>query len=69
MSDQVIISIVGAVVSIVTVIVANWRTNRKVDNYHKEVNSKLSQLIVAEKKVSKQEGKQEEKNDQKKRGK
>lgn len=34
-------------------------TNKKVDDYHKETNSKLSQLVVAEKGVSFAEGKEQ----------
>lgn len=35
------------------------QTNQKVDEYHKETNSKLSQLVVAEKGVSYAEGKEQ----------
>lgn len=35
------------------------KTNTKVDEYHKETNSKLSQLVVAEKGVSFAEGKEQ----------
>lgn len=37
----------------------NKKTNTKVDELHKEVNSKLSQLVVAEKGQSHAEGKAE----------
>lgn len=40
------------------------QTNTKVDEYHKETNSKLSQLVVAEKGVSFAEGERQGKADQ-----
>lgn len=36
------------------------QTNTKVDEYHKEVNSKLSKLVVTEKALSFKEGAEEE---------
>lgn len=39
-------------------------TNQKVDDYHKETNSKLSQLVVAEKGVSYAEGKEQGRSEQ-----
>lgn len=73
MSDSVIIALISGVVSPLLLFILNHfqnkkmsATNDKVDKYHDEVNSKLSQLIVAEKGVShaegKLEGKEEEKN-------
>lgn len=40
------------------------KTNTKVDDYHKETNSKLSQLVVAEKGVSFAEGEKQGRADQ-----
>lgn len=72
MSDALILGLAAIIsASVVTPVVA-WlirrseaRIGTKVDAYHKEINSKLSQLVVAEKAVSHEIGRQEGKEQQK----
>lgn len=62
MSDAVIISLISGAVTLLMAIISPLMirlTNKKVDAYHKEVNSKLSQLVVAEKEASNEKGKAE----------
>lgn len=68
MTDAVTIALISAGLTLILAIVTPlmmYLTNKKVDEYHKEVNSKLSQLVVAEKGKSHLEGKAEGKAEQK----
>lgn len=64
MSDAIVISIVTTIGLVITTLI-NSKQNReiktKVDNYHKEVNGKMTDLIETTKALGKAEGKAEEK--------
>lgn len=73
MSDALIISLVSTFSTVVVSPLLIWylnrltqkkidKTNDKVDEYHKEVNSKLSKLVVTEKALSFKEGEEEQRN-------
>lgn len=64
MSDALIIALATLVTSIVSPLLVLW-VNYKLEKIHKQINSRMDEMLVMKKK----EGKQEEKNDQKKRGK
>ncbi len=71
MSDAVIISLIGSVSTTFGVVVAAWfntRQNRKIQekvtDYHKEVNGKMSELLVTTEALGKATGKAEEKQEQ-----
>jgi hypothetical protein len=75
MSDAVIQGIITSATTILVVIITgiiNARANRKqnavisekVDNYHKEVNGKMGELLITTKALGNEEGKAEEKKNQ-----
>lgn len=72
MSDPVIISLIGSITTTLGIIVVAYLNNRhakvvstKVDEYHKEVNGKMSELLDTTKALGIAEGQAKEKRNNK----
>lgn len=61
---EFIIELAKLLVALISPLLIYW-LSRKLDGIHKQINSRMDEMLV----MKKEEGKQEEKNDQKKRGK
>ena len=66
MSDAVIISAITGVVSLITPLLI-LLLNYKLTGIHKQINSRMDQLLESAKALSKSEGKLEEADDERKR--
>lgn len=64
MSDAVLIAIVSGVFSTIALII-NLKANKKIDQYHKEVNGRMGELLETTKKLGNAEGAAAEKSKQK----
>lgn len=62
MTDTVILGIIGSVTSLATLIISS-KLNNKVNDYHKEVDGKMSKLLDRTNDAARAEGKLEVKNE------
>lgn len=64
MSDTLILGLATLVTSIVTPLLVLW-VNYKLEELHKQINSRMDEMLAMNKRESKAEGKLEERNEQK----
>lgn len=64
MSDTLILGLATLVTSIVTPLLVLW-VNYKLEKLHKQINSRMDEMLAMNKRESKAEGKLEERNEQK----
>lgn len=64
MSDALILGLATLVTSIITPLLVLW-VNHKLEKVHKQINSRMDEMLAMNKRESKAEGKLEEKAEQK----